>query len=124
MTRYLKPVRALIEDVYNTKWPEQARQLRGRVSFTLAKGPLDEPQWDDYNKLPLALPDLLARSSDLFQSWRYMFEFSQPEDSPYQFHQFEYGLLWCAAEAVRVEVTVRLRGMEETPPNKPTRCEP
>ena len=33
-----------------------------------------------------------------------------------QFHQFEYGLLWCAAEAIRVEVTVRLSGMEKAPP--------
>jgi hypothetical protein len=110
-----QPVRALIEDVYDTKWPDQARQLRGRVSFTLARGPLEEPRWDDYKVSP-ALPDLLARSRDLFQSWRYVFEFSQPEHSPYQFHQFEYGLLWCAAEALRVEVTVRLSGMEEAPP--------
>lgn len=64
-----QPVRALIESVYDTKWPEQARQLRGRVSFTLgkAKGPLEELRWDDY-KVSLALPDVMARSRDLFQS--------------------------------------------------------
>jgi len=109
-----QPVRVIIEDVYEAKWPDQARQLRGRVSFTLARGPLEEPQWDDYKVSP-ALPDLLARSRDIFQSWRYVFEFSQPEHNPYQFHQFEYGLLWCAAEAIRVEVTVRLSPMEEGP---------
>jgi hypothetical protein len=108
-------VRALIEDVYDTKWPDQARQLRGRVSFTVARGPLEEPRWNDYKVSP-TLPDLLARSRDIFQSWRYVFEFSQPEHSSYQFHQFEYGLLWCAAEAIRVEVTVRLSRMEESPP--------
>ena len=108
-------VRALIEDVYNTKWPEQAHQLRGRISFTVAKGPLEKPRWDDY-KLSLALPDLLERSRDIFQSWRYIFEFTQSEDSPYQFHQFEYGLLWCAAESIRVEITIRLQGTGETPP--------
>ena len=102
-------VRALIEDVYNTKWPEQARQLCGRISFTVAKGPQKEPRWESYRP-SLALPDLLSRSRDLFHSWRYIFEFTQPKDSPYQFHQFEYGLLWCAAEAIRIEVTVRLRG--------------
>jgi len=111
-------VRALIEDVYDTSWPEQARQLRGRVSFSCAKGPLEEPRWDDY-KVSLALPDLLARSRDLFPSWRYIFEFTQPEDSPYQFHQFEYGLLWCAAEAIRIEITVRLRETGEAPPPSP-----
>jgi hypothetical protein len=113
-----QPVRAIIEDVYNTKWPE----LYGRrVSVTLAKGPkypLEKPRWDDY-KVSLALPDVLARSGDLFQSWRYIFEFTQPKDSPYQFHQFEYGLLWCAAEAIRVEITVRLRETREAPPPSP-----
>jgi hypothetical protein len=101
-------VKEYIEDVYNTKRPEQVHQLRGRVSFTLAKGPLDEPQWDDCNKVPLVLTDLLARSRDLFQSWRYVCEYRQPRDGHYQFHQFEYALLWCAAEAIRVEVTIRL----------------
>ena len=121
--RIPQPVRALIEDVYDTKWPEQERQLQGRVSFTFAKGPIEQPRWDDY-KISLALPDLLARSRDLFQSWRYIFEFTQPEDSPYQFHQFEYGLLWCAAEAIKVEITVRLSGMEEAPPTNPLAGEP
>lgn len=118
-----QPVRVLIEDVYNTKWPEQVRQLRGRASFTLAKGPPEEPRWGAYKVSP-SLPNLLARSTDLFQSWRYVFEFSQPEGSPYQFHQFEYGLLWCAAEAIRVEVTVHLRGMGETNSKKPLAGEP
>jgi HEPN domain-containing protein len=110
-----QPVRALIESVYDTALPDQVRQLYGRVSLTIAKGPIGEPPRDDYTKVSLALPDVLARSRDLFQSWRYIFEFTQPEDSPYQIHQFEYGLLWCAAEAIRVEITVRLSGMEEAP---------
>ncbi|MFZ2147987.1 MAG: hypothetical protein WAV28_12265 [Sedimentisphaerales bacterium] len=114
-----QPVRAIIESVYDTALPEQARQLYGRVSITLAKspieGPIEEPLWDDYSKVSSALPDVLARSRDLFQSWRYIFEFTQPEDSPYQFHQFDYGLLWCAAEAIRVEITIRLQGTGEAP---------
>lgn len=110
-----QPVRALIEDVYDTAWPDQVRRLGGRASITLAKGPLEKPLWDDYTKVPLALPDLLTRSRDLFESWRYVFEFSHPENSPYEFHQFEYGLLWCAAEAIRVEVRVRLGEPEGAP---------
>ena len=101
------PVRSIIEEVYNTKWSEQASQLCGRVSITLAKGPMENPRWDNYEVSP-ALPDVLARARNLFPSWRYIFEFTQSEDSPYQFHQFEYGLLWCAAEAIRVEVAIRL----------------
>jgi hypothetical protein len=112
-----QPVRAIIEEVYDTKWPEQASQLCGRVSITLAKGPLEKPRWNDYKVSP-SLPDLLARSKNLFPSWRYIFEFTQSEDSPYQFHQFEYGLLWCAAEAIRVEITIRLQGTGEASPNQ------
>ena len=104
-----EPVRAVIEDVYRTKAPEQVRQLRGHASFTLAIGPLEKPQWDDHTRVQAALPYLLARNKDIFQSWRYVFEFDPPEDSPYEFHQFEYALLWCAAEALRVEITVRLQ---------------
>ena len=103
-----QPIRALIEEVYDTKLPDQVRQLHGYVSYTLAHGPLEKPQWNDYKKSS-ALPDLLARSKDLFQSWRYVFEFRPPKDNSYEFHQFEYVPLWCAAEAIRVEVVVRLR---------------
>lgn len=105
--RIPQPVRTLIESVYDTAWPDQVHQLRGRVAITLAKGPPEKPQWDDYSKERLALPDLLARSKNLFQSWRYIFEFRQPKDSSYQFHQLEYGLLWCAAEAIKAEIKVR-----------------
>jgi len=112
-------VRATIESVYDAALPDEVRRLGGHVSFTFAKGSPEEPRWDDY-KVSLALPDLLARSNDLFQSWRYVFEFSQPEGSAYQFHQFEHGLLRCAAEVLRVEVTVRLHESgERTLPNPP-----
>ena len=111
-----QPVRAIIESVYDNALPDEVRQLRGRVSFTLSKGPREEPLRDDYTKISLALPDLLARARDLFQCWRYVFEFSPPEESPYQFHQFEYALLRCAAEAMRVEITIRLQGTGEAPP--------
>ena len=112
-------VREVIEGVYDAALPDQVSQLHGRVSFTLAKGPLEQPKWTQYDEMPLALPELLARSEDLFQSWRYVFEFTPPEDGPYQFHEFEYGLLWCAAEAIRIEITVRLGGTEKVPPPNP-----
>ena len=108
------PVRTLIESIYDKALPDEVRRLGGRVSFTSAKGPPKEPQWDDY-KVSLARPALLERSKDLFQSWRYVFEFSQVEGSSYQFRQFEYGLLRCAAEVLRVELTVRLHETGERP---------
>lgn len=109
-----QPDRTLIEGVYDAALPDEVRRLRGHVSFTCAKGSPEEPRWDDY-KVSLALPDLLERSKDLFQSWRYIFEFSLPEGSSYQFHQFEYGLLRCAAEVLRVDLTVRLHETGERP---------
>ena len=108
-------VRAIIEEVYDSFWPKQFRKLGRRTSFTLAKGPREEPLWDDYTKTSPALPDLLARSRDSFQSWRYVFEYAQPKESPYQFHKFEYGLLWCAAEAFRIELMIRLQDAGDAP---------
>lgn len=104
-----QPIRLLIERIYLEALPNDIRALGGRTTFVLASGPLGmpRPQFEDSERSP-ALPDLLARSKDLFQSWRYVCEFSQPDCSPYQFRQFEYGYLRCAAEAMRVEVTVRL----------------
>jgi len=119
-----QPVRTLIESTYDTGLAYHEWQPHNRVSFTLAKGPVEEPRWDDRPKVSCALPELLSRSREMFQSWRYVFEFRQPEDNPYQFHQFEYGFLWCAAEAIRVEVTVRLRGTEHVPPTGSLPSEP
>jgi len=113
-----QPVRAIIENVYDAELPDEVRRLHGRVSITLAKGSKKNPRWDDY-RVSLALPDLLTRSRDLFDSWRYIFEFTQPTDNPHQLHEFEYGLLRCAAEAMRVEAISRLAEAGEGPPPTP-----
>lgn len=79
-----------------------AQQWVGKhASVTIAKGPADTPSWNDYRNVSNDLPSVLKRSSDLFQAWRYIWEFTVPEDSQYQFHQFEYGLLLCACNAAR-----------------------
>ena len=101
-------VRELVESTYDSAMPDQVRELGGHVSITIAKGPLQPPQWDDHASVPLSLPDLLKRSKDLFPSWRYIFEFTQTQDAAYQVHQFEYALLWCAAEAIRIEAMIHL----------------
>lgn len=96
-----------IEDVYNTNCLEIARDLNGHMGFTLAKGPIETPEWDD-SKKRFTLPKLLVRSKDLFTSWRYVFEFHKPNDSLYQFHHFDYGFLLAAAQAMRAAIKVRL----------------
>jgi hypothetical protein len=109
-----QPVRLLIESVYNKALPGEIQRLGGLVSFMFAKGPLEQPRWNEY-KVSKNLPDLLARSKDLFISWRYVFESSLPEGSSYDFHQFEYGLLRCATEVLRVELAVRLHETGDRP---------
>jgi hypothetical protein len=108
-------VRKLIEGVYDKALPDNVRRMDGHTSFVLAWGPLERPPFEDSKTWP-ALPDVIARSRDLFQSWRYAFEFSPPNGSSYQFRQFEYCFLRCAAEVMRVEVSVRLSEAGMIPP--------
>jgi|GEM_PF-1760664 hypothetical protein len=102
-----QPVRNLIEDVYDIALHENL-SVGSPVSITLATSPLPlgAPIWDTMGSL--ALPDALERSKDLFQSWRYVSEVNKPNQALYAFHNFEYGLLWWAAEAVRAEIKTRL----------------
>lgn len=100
-------VRAQIEERYEKAWP---RWYGKRASITIAKGPRDEPNWNDYRNMSKELGELLGRSRDLFQSWRYIYEVTVPNDSSYQFHEFEYGLLLCACQAVRESIMERLEG--------------
>jgi hypothetical protein len=111
-------VRELIEGVYDKALLDEVRRMDGRTSVVIAWGPLERPSFQDSREWP-ALPDVLARSKDLFQSWRYAFEFSPPDGSPYHFRQFEYCFLRCAAEVLRVEATMRLSEEEVIPPKTP-----
>lgn len=61
-------VRTLIESTYDKGLAYHEWQPHKRVSFTLAKGPLEEPRWDDHPKISCTLPNLLSRSREMFQS--------------------------------------------------------
>ena len=100
-------VRADIEETYHTAW--QSKWRGKRAAITIAKGARDAPTWTDYRGESKDLPALLERSRDVFHTWRYIFEFTQPEDGAYQFHQFEYGLLLCACNSLRAAITERLQ---------------
>jgi hypothetical protein len=100
-------IRLIIEEIYLTALRDDVRALGGRTSFVLACGQPERPSFEDSRRSP-DLPDLLTRSKDLFQSRRYVFEVSRLDGSPYQFREFEYCFLRTAAEAMRVEATVRL----------------
>jgi len=112
--RIPSPIRALMEDVYLSCFREQV-EGRPRPAVTLTIGPPDEPVWDRESKGSPALPDLLTRSRDLFQSWRYVFEYRPRDESPYHLRKFEHALLWCAAETVKAELGVRLFPTEDSP---------
>lgn len=51
---------------FSSKW------VGRHASITIAKGPTDTPSWNDYGEASKDLASVLARSSDLFQSWRYI----------------------------------------------------
>lgn len=100
-------VRTETEQRYDATWRTQWSGKR--ASITVAKGPRDEPTWNAYRDESKKLGPLLERSKDLFQEWRYAYEFTQSADSPYQFHQFEYGLLLCACEPIRAAIGRRVQ---------------
>src|ERR1700722_961654 len=72
-------------------------------SIVVAKGPLSAglPKWDEDRSKSLDLGALLDRSSDIFISWRYIYEFKNPDKKGRQFHRLEYGLLLSACRAMR-----------------------
>jgi hypothetical protein len=77
-----------------------------RASITIAKGPANQPKWHDYRGKSNDLRALLDRSGDVFSSWRYIYEFTEPDQGNYQFHHFEYGLLLSACRAIQAVATV------------------
>jgi hypothetical protein len=72
-------------------------------SITVSIGPVsaDLPKWDDDRGKSCDLGAILNRSSDIFTSWRYIFEFKKTDDGGWQSHRFEYGLLLSACRAMR-----------------------
>lgn len=114
-----QPIRIIVEEVYESGCLEDKSNLPS-YSFTIALGQNGGiPEWNDGIKKSPCLPDLLERSKDLFQSWRYVCEINEHKNDFFQYHKFEYGLLRFAAEAIRVEVAVRLSGMDETQKTNP-----
>lgn len=90
----------------------EARSLRlpARASITFAKGPIDEPPWDDSHKDPTSIEKVFTRSKDLFISFRYIYEFTDP--TRYQYRTFEYRLLQLACLAVRSAVKSHLEAVD------------
>ena len=72
-------------------------------SITVSIGPVSAnlPKWDDDRSESFDLGAILNRSSDIFTSWRYIFEFKKTDDGGWQSHRFEHGLLLSACHAMR-----------------------
>ena len=71
------------------------------ITVAMRPGPANLPKWDDDSGKSLDLGALLNRSSDIFTSWRYIFEFRNPGEGGWKSHRFEYGLLVSACRAMR-----------------------
>ncbi len=106
-------VREGIEKSYDAIW--RAHWYGKRASITIAKGAPDQPIWEDYRNQSKDLRALLTRSGDVFSSWRYIYEFTQPDQGNYQFHHFEYGLLSSACEAIRAAISDLLQNSPADP---------
>jgi len=72
-------------------------------SITISAGPVSAnvPKWDDDRSESLDIEALLVRSSDIFTSWRYIFEFKNPGEGGRITRRLEYGLLLSACRAMR-----------------------
>lgn len=106
------PAQAEIEGSYES-WRKE--WYGKRASITIAKGPTAAPEWDDTRAESHGLASVLERSGDVFSSWRYIYEFTQPTHGSHQFHRFEYGLLLSACRAIRSAVDDRLQNPPEQP---------
>ncbi len=106
-----QPVRGEIQQSYAT-WRKD--WYGRRASITIAKGPINPPEWDDHASQSNDLGAVLDRLGDVFTSWRYIYEFTEPDQGSYQFHRFEYGLLLSACHALRTSIDDRV---QNSPPD-------
>lgn len=76
-------------------------------SMTLSVRPVTTgvPKWDDNRNESIDLHALLNRSSDIFTSWRYIYEFKRPDEGTWHFRRLEYALLLSACRAMRDTVS-------------------
>lgn len=83
-------------------------------SITLSIGPVSAgiPKWDDNRSESFDLEVLLDRSSDIFTSWRYIYEFKKPDEGGWQFHRLEYCLLLSACRTMRDIIKLLQKGQE------------
>jgi len=103
--------KVIIERFYN----ERRKDWKGRRScITVSKGPADPPEWDDHSSESPDIGALLDRAGDLFSSWRYIYEFTDPGQGEYQLHRFEYGLLLSACQAMQDTVKMSRKPSTET----------
>jgi len=80
------------------------------ITIAMRRAPPNLPKWNDNRSQSFDLASLLNRSSDIFTSWRYIYEFKNPGEGGWQSHRFEYGLLLSACRAMRDTIS----GLQET----------
>jgi hypothetical protein len=90
--------RVVFEDLYTNI---RRKDWGGKYpSITFATGPAKLPKWVDHSE-SFDLEPLLIRSSNIFTSWRYVYEFKKPQPDGYRYERFEYALLVSACRAMR-----------------------
>ncbi|MGA2180224.1 MAG: HEPN domain-containing protein [Verrucomicrobiota bacterium] len=98
MPRHFKDV---IENSYEETRKKDWNGRYPSITVAMRPVPANLPKWNDNCSEPLDLGALLNRSSDIFTSWRYIYEFKNADKGGWQSHCFEYGLLLSACRAMR-----------------------
>ena len=86
---------------YEETWKKDWNGRYPSITVSIGQVSAGLPKWDGYRNESLDLEALLHRSSHIFTSWRYIYEFKKPDEGGWQFHRLEYGLLLSACRAMR-----------------------
>ena len=93
--------RDVIEKSYEETRKKDWNGVYDSITLSIGQVLAGIPKWDDNRSESFDLQVLLNRSSDIFTSWRYIYEFKKPEEDRWQFHRLEYCLLLSACRAMR-----------------------
>lgn len=82
------------------EWSGKRACITVAVSSTLT----ELPKWHDTSSVSSDIESLFNRTGDIFSSWRYIYEFTDPGMGEYQYRSFEYGFLLSACKAIKATI--------------------
>jgi len=77
-------IRVEIESVYEKMRKKDWNSRYGSITLSFGQVPAGTLKWDGNRNNSFDLEGLLNRSSDMFTTWRYIFEFKKPDEGGWQ----------------------------------------